>query len=142
MNSEETLSREYLQSLVQVKKGADHAHHLGGLVKGIMQKIGAAAATGASCYLYEMKNVLADLEARMLSDATQSYRNAQNLLQQHRHHELPLPPTLAPRSITPEDIIQLLKLKCPGCDISYEETWVDIAPATRVLKKGVYISWE
>ena len=165
MNSEPTLSREYLQGLVQMKKQAEHARNVEGVVKDIARKITAAAATGASCYLYEIQS-LAGLEAHMLTEATTAYRNAQSTLtavynivqrpseamspkeamflqtKQRQQDQLSLPPTLAPLSITPEDIVQALKLRCPGCDVSYQEIWVDIAPATRVLKEGVYISWE
>ena len=45
MYFEETMSRDYLQGLVQMKKQADHARHVSEIVKDIMQKIGAVAAT-------------------------------------------------------------------------------------------------
>ena len=47
MYFEETMSREYLQGLVQMKKQADHARHIDEYVKKIAHKIGAAASTGA-----------------------------------------------------------------------------------------------
>lgn len=141
MYFEETMSREYLQGLVQMKKRAEHERHVGELVKGVMQKIGAAAATGATCYLYEMQN-LVDVEARMNLIANQNFQHAQNILQVHQYPKLPFPPTLAPLPITMDDIVNALKLKCPGCYVTHQESWLDIAPSTRVLKKGIYISWE
>ena len=170
MYFQETMSREYLQGLVQMKKQAAHAQYLDELVKHIAQKIGAAASTGATCYLYEMKDLEA-LQSQMRLDATLAYQNAQFVLtgqalamnvQHHRtpnandwkqvhqslarqvvqHQPLPLPPTLAPLTITAGDIVEALKLKCPGCDVAHQESWVDTAPGTRVLKSGIYISWE
>jgi hypothetical protein len=154
MYFEETMSREYLRGLVQMKKRAEHERHLGELVKGVMQKIGAAAATGATCYLYEMQS-LVDVEARMNLIANQNFQNAQNSLRcmpshwqnsltgmPHHCKQLSLPPSLAPLPITMDDIVNALKLKCPGCDVAHQESWVDTAPGTRVLKSGIYISWE
>ena len=166
MYFEETMSRDYLQGLVQMKKQADHARHVSEIVKDIMQKIGAVAATGASCYLYEMPN-LVGIQERLLGEATNAYRGAQGILtrlhtvqimpashmsQQYGHGQarqppsqqvqLPLPHTLTPLPITIDDFVEALKLKCPGCDVAHQESWVDTAPGTRVLKNGIYISWE
>lgn len=166
------MSREYLQGLVQMKKQADHARHIEECVKKITQKIGAAAATGATCYLYEMKDLEA-LESQMRLEATLNFQNAHAILrcappkppmnspgmsskEQHMKYQqwqyemnafnqqqpLPLPPTLAPLTITAGDIVQALKLKCPGCDVAHQESWVDTAPGMRVLKTCIYISWE
>jgi hypothetical protein len=172
MYFEETMSREYLQGLVQMKKQADHARHIDEYVKKIAQKIGAAASTGATCYLYEMKD-LVDLESKMRAEATGNFQGAQAILrceppkppiytagmtpkEEHfqyqqwlnemnafnQYQPLPLPPTLAPLTIIAGDIVEALKLKCPGCDVAHQESWVDTAPGTRVLKSGIYISWE
>ncbi len=168
MYFEETMSRDYLQGLVQMKKQADHARHVSEIVKDIMQKIGAVAATSASCYLYEMPN-LVGIQENLLGEATNAYRGAQGILtrvhtvqmpashmsqqemrmiqqqQQARHLQqlqLPFPPILTPLPITMDDIVEALKLKCPGCDVAHQESWVDTAPGIRVLKNGIYISWE
>lgn len=162
------MSRHYLQGLVQMKKQADHARHVSEIVKDIMQKIGAVAATGASCYLYEMPN-LVGIQEKLLGEATNAYRGAQGILTrlhtvqmpashmsqeemrmiqaglQARHLQqvqLPLPHTLRPLPITIDDFVEALKLKCPGCDVAHQESWVDTAPGTRVLKNGIYISWD
>ena len=172
MYFEETMSRDYLQGLVQMKKQADHARHVSEIVKKITQKIGAAASTGASCYLYEIKDLDA-VESQMQLEATLNFQNVQAFLRcappkrpmnspgispkerlmnlQQWQYEMDafnnssqtlLPPTLAPLPITMDDIVEALKLKCPGCDVAHQESWVDTAPGTRVLKNGIYISWD
>jgi hypothetical protein len=160
MYFEETMSREYLQGLVQMKKKADYERHVDGLVKKIMEKIGAAAATGATCYLYEIEpNTFGNIEAEMRLEATLNFQNAQSILtgvvgkrtvvtQQHVTQHLQrlqglLPPTLWPLPITHVDIVEALKLKCPGCNVSYMENWQGIhAPIYEDYhKRGIYISW-
>lgn len=43
--------------------------------------------------------------------------------------------------ITNGDLIAAFKRKFPDCDISYQETWVDVTATNRVLTKGIVIDW-
>jgi hypothetical protein len=44
-------------------------------------------------------------------------------------------------TITNEDLIAAFQRKFPDCDISYEETWVEVDAFNKVLKKGIVIDW-
>ena len=46
-----------------------------------------------------------------------------------------------PYSLTYEDLIAGFQRKFPDCDVSYQETWVDVTATNRVLKKGIVIDW-
>jgi len=46
-----------------------------------------------------------------------------------------------PPSLTYEDLIAGFQRKFPDCDVSYQETWVDVTTTNRVLKKGIVIDW-
>jgi len=46
-----------------------------------------------------------------------------------------------PPTFTHEDLVAAFKLKFPDCDVSYEETWLEVNPTNRVLKKGIVIDW-
>ena len=43
--------------------------------------------------------------------------------------------------ITNGDLIAAFQRKFPDCDVSYQETWVDVTATNRVLKKGIVIDW-
>lgn len=45
------------------------------------------------------------------------------------------------RSITTDNLVAAFKQKFPDCDVSYEETWVEIRPGNKVIKKGIVIDW-
>lgn len=45
------------------------------------------------------------------------------------------------QSITTDDLVAAFKRKFPDCDVSYEETWVEIRPGNKVIKKGIVIDW-
>ena len=45
------------------------------------------------------------------------------------------------RSITTHDLVAAFKQKYPDCDVYYEETWVEVNSANKVLKKGIVINW-
>jgi hypothetical protein len=46
-----------------------------------------------------------------------------------------------PQTFTHEDLVAAFQRKFPDCDVSYEETWVDVTATNRVLKKGIVIDW-
>lgn len=43
--------------------------------------------------------------------------------------------------ITDAELIAGLFARFPGCNIFYEEKWLDTDNSTRVLKKGIVIDW-
>jgi len=51
-------------------------------------------------------------------------------------HSNPPPPT-----ITTDDLIAAFQRKFPDCDVSYQETWVEVDATNKVLKKGIVIDW-
>jgi len=42
---------------------------------------------------------------------------------------------------TNDDLVQAFKLRFPDCEISYQETWVDVHTNQKILKKGILIDW-
>lgn len=49
--------------------------------------------------------------------------------------------TPPPSTITNDDLIAAFQRKFPDCDVSYQETWVDVDAVNKVLKKGIVIDW-
>jgi len=43
--------------------------------------------------------------------------------------------------ITIDDLVSAFQKKFPDCNVSYQETWVDIDSNNRSLKKGIIIDW-
>jgi hypothetical protein len=43
--------------------------------------------------------------------------------------------------VTPDDIVEGLRAKFPGCDVLHSEEWVDIGPDAQVRRKGIKIDW-
>jgi hypothetical protein len=43
--------------------------------------------------------------------------------------------------VTPDDIIDGLKVKFPGCDLEFSEEWVDVRPGVREHRAGIRIDW-
>jgi hypothetical protein len=60
-----------------------------------------------------------------------THSQARGMVQSH-----PPPPT-----ITTDDLIAAFQRKFPDCDVSYQETWVEVDATNRVLKKGIVIDW-
>jgi hypothetical protein len=46
-----------------------------------------------------------------------------------------------PYIVTPDDIVEGLRVKFPGCDVVHSEEWVDIGPDAQVRRKGIKIDW-
>jgi hypothetical protein len=46
-----------------------------------------------------------------------------------------------PYDVTPDDIVEGLKERFPGCDISHSEEWIDVRPGVREHRKGILIDW-
>jgi hypothetical protein len=43
--------------------------------------------------------------------------------------------------VTPDDMIDGLKAKFPGCDLEFSEEWVETRPGVRVHRSGIRIEW-
>lgn len=43
--------------------------------------------------------------------------------------------------VTPEDIVEGLKVKYPGCDVEFSEEWVETRPGVREHRSGIKIDW-
>jgi len=43
--------------------------------------------------------------------------------------------------VTNDELVSAFQKKFPGCDVLYEETWVDLDSNNRFLKKGIVIDW-
>lgn len=43
--------------------------------------------------------------------------------------------------VTPDDIVEGLRVKFPGCDVVHSEEWVDVRPGVREHRKGILIDW-
>jgi hypothetical protein len=50
-----------------------------------------------------------------------------------QHHSIPAP--------TNDDFIAAFQRKFPDCTVTYQEAWVEIDAANRVLKRGIVIDW-
>lgn len=46
-----------------------------------------------------------------------------------------------PPVITNDDLVSAFQKKFPECEVSYQETWVDINSTNRVLEMGIMIDW-
>ena len=46
-----------------------------------------------------------------------------------------------PPEVTDAELIAGLFTRFPGCNIYYEESWTDVNPTNRTLKKGIVIDW-
>lgn len=43
--------------------------------------------------------------------------------------------------VTPNDIVEGLKVKYPGCDVEFSEEWVETRPGVREQRSGIRIDW-
>ena len=109
--SSEIFSRDYLQSIPEKRK----QEHIKSIVDSFKIQLFNAAAEGKTSYLYVRP-----------TDATRG----------------PVarswPPPLV---LTDAEIIAGFFLIFPGCNIYYEETWVEATKDTKTLKKGIVIDW-
>ena len=126
-----TFSREYLQNLPAQKRQeiADT------IAQDSLQRVLEAATSGETSYLVNLEQ-----DSR---GVRRNFLNAGAQVQQQIRHGTVRVSTLHERifNLTQDDIIAAFYRKFPGCDISYEETWTDVSPTSRVLKKGIKIDW-
>jgi len=120
------VSRSFLQGLPELRKQqmADQ------MVEGIICYIHNAATAGYTSYTYDptlyRRNIAA---AKQMVHLQPKSMHASGNVQA----EQPV--------ITDEDLVAAFKRKFPDCAVSYEETWVDVTPQNRILKKGIRIDW-
>ena len=82
------------------------------IIRGFMNELLNVAAAGKTSYMYSLDN-------------------------RHAVGQCNPPPPV----ITNDDLVSAFQKKFPECDVSYQETWVDVNPHNRVLKKGIVIVW-
>ena len=114
-------NRSFLQSLPEMYK-QDRADQI---VESVIQSILSTARSEKTSYLY---TTYVEPPEHIKADV---YAMKQHLLQQQQ----PQPP------VSYDYILQAFKNKFPECDVTYQESWIDIDASTRVLKKGILIDW-
>ena len=116
--SSQSFSRSFLQA--QATPEAHKQNYIeNSIIRNLITELLPAANAGKTQYVY-------------------THNPAPRLIT-HVKYGSPLPPP--PPTITNEDLIAAFKLKFPDCDVSYEETWLEVNPTNRVLKKGIVIDW-
>jgi hypothetical protein len=114
-------NRSLLQSLPEMYK-QDRADQI---VENVIQSILSTARSGKTSYLYTT-----------YVEPPQHIKAKSGLpLHYQLFGQQPEPP------VSYDYIIQAFKKKFPECDVTYQETWIDIDATTRILKKGILIDW-
>lgn len=121
----DTFSRSYLQSIPNENK----IKEMNRLVNSFMPELRKSAANGSKIYFYDMTYM------RYVSPTPAG----------HSKSNPPQPPPYNSAdmeyNIPVEELVPLLNQKFPGCQVSYQETWVQSEPGIRILKKGIIIDW-
>lgn len=107
----QTFSREFLQGLPEQRRQEAKKQQIDTIIRGFVGELQHAAANGKTSYMYNLNN-----RRSMMMTGEQIV--AAN-----------------------EDLIIAFQNKFPGCNVSYQETWVDTSANTRVLTKGILIDW-
>jgi len=113
--SMQTYSRSFLQGLPEEEK----QRRIDMIVNGFFQNLRNAAIAGKTQYIY-----------------TPDCRNMSGPIVLAKRTQTPPEPI-----ITNEDLIAAFQRKFPDCDVSYQETWVEVDATNKVLKKGIVIDW-
>lgn len=111
MSVSQTYSREYLQSIPQERK----QQQIDCIISFFINDLKNAAALGKTSYTYT--------------------RPAQSMKLTFPHPPSPYP------ELTDAEIIAGFLARFPGCNVYYDESWVETNTTTRVLKKGIVIDW-
>jgi hypothetical protein len=120
------VSRSFLQGLPELRKQQEADQ----IVQRVSPIIQFAAGAGYTSYTYEHTPNRPNPHAAIQVQGGQVQGgNASGNVQ-----------SIAP-VITDEDLVAAFKRKFPDCAVSYEETWVDVTPQKRILKKGIRIDW-
>jgi hypothetical protein len=84
----------------------------------------------------EMDRIIQGFINNLLNEAAKGKTSYMYDLNKHRPlAQNPLP------VITNDDLVSTFQKKFPECEVSYQETWIDINSNNRVLKKGIIIDW-
>lgn len=110
--STETFSRSFLQRMPEQHK----QQHIDSLINVFIHDLRNAAIRGKTSYMYDLNN-----------------------RQNNSQFVIPLSESL-PR-ITNDDLVSAFQQKFPDCNISYQETWINVNSNNKVLKKGIMIDW-
>jgi hypothetical protein len=117
-----SVSRSFLQGLPELRKQQQADQ----IVQGVGSNIHMAASAGYTSYTYDhspyrraVPNAMPVVQGGNTSGQVQSVASM----------------------ITDEDLVAAFKRKYPDCSVSYEETWVDVTPQNRILKKGIRVDW-
>ena len=86
--------------------------HIDLLIREFIHDLQNAAAEGKTSYMYSPRD-LKEIGIRLLNK----------------------PP------ITNDELVSAFKKKFPDCDVSYQETWVNVSLNKKILKKGIIIDW-
>lgn len=113
MSSPQTFSRSFLQGIPEQRK----QQHINQIIQWFIHELQNAAAAGKTSYMYSLD-------------------------QRHAVAAVGLGQSNPPPPVTTnDDLVSAFQKKFPDCDVSYQETWVDVNPHNRVLKKGIVIDW-
>ena len=105
-------SQTYSRSFLQAAPEREKQRHIEMIIQGFLHNLQATAITGKTRYICT-----------------------------HTHSPVSALSNPPPPTITNDDLVAAFKLKFPDCDVSYEETWLEVNPTNRVLKKGIVIDW-
>lgn len=122
--SSPTLSRSYLQGIPEQRK----QQRIDYIIQGFMHELLKVAEAGKTSYMYSLDNRHGVAHAAGGASVAAAVVAAQQ--------SGPQPPV-----ITNDDLVSAFQKKFPECDVSYQETWVDVTPHNRILKKGIVIDW-
>jgi hypothetical protein len=122
----DTYSREYLRSIPFENK----IKEVNRIVNSFMPALRKAASNGDKFYFFDMTYM------RYVSPQPSG---------QPKSNPAPTPPPYNSAemeySVSIEEMIPMFTAKFPGCDVNYQETWVQGDPGIRILKKGIIIDW-
>ena len=133
--AQQTFSREYLQGIPNKNK----KNTINQIIQQHIAAIQQAANTGKSSYTVCLTN----------PQTTQILGNYYNILIPNEHRQY-IDKFGRHKTSNLEDLNSLIsrneyidefKIKFPGCDISYEEAWLDVNQTTRVLNHNIIIDW-
>ena len=126
--SSETFSRSYLQGLPEERK----QKHIDNMLQKYIHEIKHSAGIGKTSYTFDQTRISQDRNQRGVVEGEGVRLNRPG----RGDENIPSAPV-----VTNEDLIAAFQKRFPDCDVSYQETWVDVNPHNRVLKKGILIDW-
>lgn len=116
-------SREYLQSIPELRK----QETIDWIVGGFIQQLKQNASEGKTQYWVNLDYDERGCRRNNLHVGAMMETNKVNSQLIH--------------GLTINELIHGLQNRFPGCKISYEESWVETNSNTRTLKKGILIDW-